>query len=221
MCKVKKFFTILAAVLIFFVSCTRSASEVVLDFEAKKSSAERISLLVEAQIVREHHIDAAGTTQERRSRKTLAKNAEKQILESLNPQERKMYRKEIVRKRFELDNLNHILNPLQTAFYQDLPTIQGVTVDVPSHFFSVDLVLAYDATNRKLANDIMRSRLAITAQLRNLLMRYPANAFLHGQEELLREPMRQNINKTLAHMGSRGSITRIFITKFEVYEIPN
>ncbi|NIZ40162.1 hypothetical protein PVA45_01335 [Entomospira entomophila] len=219
--KKKKVYTILLFSLsLMFVSCPRPAEEVAIDFAGRQASQERVRVYAEAQMVREELVRLAPSPEERKARETFANNAEKQILSILSKEERTMYHNEMLRRRLELDNLSNLVSPTNTAFYQDLPIIRGVTIDLPSHFFTLELILAYNANDRRLGTEISSAKLSIVDQLRNLLMQYPSSAFMQGREELLREPIRQNINATLARAGSQGSITHIFITRFEINEIP-
>lgn len=166
-------YSILLLIMLTLVACPRPAREVAIDINAQIESQERVKLLAQAQFDREQLIDLAETQEERNQRTEIAKNSEKQILASLTAQERSLFKTQMRQHRSALKSFDQLLNPAQTAFYQDLPTIKGVTVDQPSHFFNLDLIIAYDANDRRLGNDISSARLPIVDALRNLLMQYP------------------------------------------------
>jgi flagellar basal body-associated protein FliL len=216
-----KHWTLLLFSLVLLYSCPKPAREVAIDFAGKQASMERVSALVEAQLIREQLIEQSSSREDRLAREEFAQNAQIEVLSRLSAEERELYQQKMQEARSALSGLSQLLNPVNIAFFQDLPNIKGVTVDFPSHYFSVDLILAYDANDRRIGGDISNARLPIVDSVRNLLMQYPSSALMQGREELLREPIRQHINETLRNNGSLGSVTHIFITRFEVNEIPS
>jgi flagellar basal body-associated protein FliL len=218
----KKFRDCSFLLLILLLSaCPRPAKDVVLEWQATYDNKDRIKLLALAQFERETLVALASNAEEQASRNQLAKDSQKEILASLAKPDRALFLQELALLQNKSSTLDKLINPAQTAFYQDLPTIKGVTVEQPSHFFNIDLIIAYDANNRRLSNDISSFRLAIVDALRNLLMQYPASAFSQGREEFLREPMQEVINQVISRNGVDHRIDYLFITRLEIDEIPS
>lgn len=104
-------------------------------------------------------------------------------------------------------------------FYTDLPEIRGYTstrTGEPLCIYTVKIVLAYPADNRRVALEISRKKLAIIDKVRNQLERYPESAFLGDSVNSLKEPVMDAINQLLVS----GKILALLLQSVDVYPIP-
>lgn len=104
-------------------------------------------------------------------------------------------------------------------FYTDLPEIRGYTntrTGEPLCIYTVKIVLAYPADNRRVALEISRKKLAIIDKVRNQLERYPESAFLGDSVVELKEPVMDAINQLLV----TGKILSLLLQSVDVYPVP-
>lgn len=104
-------------------------------------------------------------------------------------------------------------------FYTDLPEIRGYTstrTGEPLCIYTVKIVLAYPADNRRVALEISRKKLAIIDKVRNQLERYPESAFLGDTVNSVKEPVMDAINQILVS----GKILALLLEAVDVYPIP-
>ncbi len=104
-------------------------------------------------------------------------------------------------------------------FYTDLPEIRGYTstrTGEPLCIYTVKIVLAYPADNRRVALEISRKKLAIIDKVRNQLERYPESAFLGDSVNRVKEPVMDAINQLLV----TGKILALLLETVDVYPIP-
>lgn len=106
----------------------------------------------------------------------------------------------------------------QVYFYSDMPEIRGYTstrTGEPLCIYTVKLVLAYPAENRRIAMEISRKKIAIIDRVRNRLERFPESAFLGDEVNKLKDPLMANINELL----TTGKILALLLESVDVYPI--
>ncbi|MGL4524453.1 MAG: hypothetical protein ACRCVN_02875 [Spirochaetia bacterium] len=107
----------------------------------------------------------------------------------------------------------------QVYFYSDLPEIRSYTTVQTGErlcIFTVKLILAYPANNRRIALEISRKRVPIIDSVRNQLERYPESAFLGDTVNQIKQPLLDSINKVLFS----GKIMTILLESVDVYPVP-